>query len=151
MYKEIKEDLFKNKNDDNVIYIQCISADLAMGAGIATKFNKYFNTKNKILKFKERNITDWTQPKIGDYIYVKPVINIITKEKYWNKPTLSNLYLSLDNIEQCIQNIISNNNIKEIRLPKIGCGLDRLKWEDVKPKIIELSNKFDIDFVVYYQ
>lgn len=153
MYREIKDDLFKEKDRKDILYIQCISADLAMGAGIATQFNKYFDTKNNILKFKnESKITnDWIPLEIGDYIYTKPVISLITKNKYWHKHTLENLFLSLDGAEQCINDIIFMNNITEIRLPKIGCGLDKLKWTDVKPKIIELSKKIDIDIVVYYK
>ena len=153
MYKEVIGDLFQDKDEKDIIYIQCISADLAMGAGIAIEFNKYFNIKNNILEMKKEFIntkTTW-DIEIGQYIYATPVINLVTKKRYWHKPKLEDLMLALDNAKECIEHLQTTNTIKikEIRLPKIGCGLDRLKWEDVKPKIIELSQYFDIDIAVY--
>ena len=41
IYNEIKEDLFKNKNEYYLAH--CISKDFALGAGIAKDFNKLLN------------------------------------------------------------------------------------------------------------
>jgi hypothetical protein len=45
-YKEEKRDLFGVS--DNYYLVQCISADFAMGAGIAVQFNKHFNVKENL-------------------------------------------------------------------------------------------------------
>ena len=45
-YIEEYRDLFSVPDD--VYFVQCISADFAMGKGIAVQFNQRFDTKNKI-------------------------------------------------------------------------------------------------------
>ena len=57
---------------------------------------------------------------------------MITKEKYWHKPTYSSIGKS---IEYMRDHAVSNS-VKHICMPKIGCGLDRLQWNRVA-KIIE--------------
>lgn len=42
-YAEIKKDIFSIQKP--CYYVQCISADFAMGAGIALGFNEHFNMK----------------------------------------------------------------------------------------------------------
>jgi len=34
-------------------------------------------------------------------------------------------------------------------MPRIGCGLDRLDWKDVKPKIEEVFSGLDINIAIY--
>lgn len=151
-YTEIKGDIFeRGKREKNVWFVQCISRDLAMGAGIAVTFNKEFN-----LKWLARN--RWTtlteeQRRNIKCFRVERVFNLITKEKYYHKPTIESMSESLDALRGNISSIIkSGKEVKEIRLPLIGCGLDRLKWNDVKPLLMEkVVNKFPgIDFRLYY-
>ena len=42
---EIPGDLFSAKN---ITYMQCISADIACGKGIAVAFNQHFDTKSEL-------------------------------------------------------------------------------------------------------
>ena len=46
IYKEEKRDLFSVS--DSRYLAQCISADFAMGAGIAVQFNKHSNVKGNL-------------------------------------------------------------------------------------------------------
>lgn len=46
LYSEVKKDLFLT--DDEYQLVHCISADFAMGKGIAVEFNKKFDMKKKI-------------------------------------------------------------------------------------------------------
>lgn len=46
IYKEYTDNLF---NYNNCTYVQCISADFKMGAGISLEFNKRFNIKNDLV------------------------------------------------------------------------------------------------------
>ena len=67
------------------------------------------------------------------------IFNLITKEKYWHKPTY-------ETITSCIEDLAfqcKKDNIQCLAMPIIGCGLDRLKWDKVR-EIIEKSFK-DID------
>ena len=48
-YKEKFGNLFEL--GEKYTYVQCISMDLKMGAGIAVQFNRHFNVKSKLLVY----------------------------------------------------------------------------------------------------
>jgi len=53
---------------------------------------------------------------------------LITKERYWQKPTYDDLEKSLLAMrEHCVV-----NNVVNLAMPRIGCGLDGLNWNKVK-------------------
>lgn len=100
-----------------------VSADLALGKGIAAQFNKHFDVRNKA---REKDKGVWVGSCIT--IYPGPVTTLITKEEYWQKPKYDTLRLALialkkETIEKRIEMLI---------MPHIGCGLDRLDWDKVK-------------------
>lgn len=138
---EKKMDLFKLPLDYTLVH--CISQDCAIGRGIAKIFNKkYANMKTKLLKIPRR------MP--SALLYTVPgkanVINMITKENYWNKPTYDNFHKSLKEVKMlCIK-----NHIKKLGMPKIGCGLDKLEWDKVRTIIQEEFEDLDIEIVVCY-
>jgi hypothetical protein len=43
----------------------------------------------------------------------------------------------------------AEHGVKYLAMPRIGCGLDRLEWRDVKPKIEEIFSPLDISITVY--
>ena len=53
--------------------------------------------------------------------------NLVTKSKFFEKPTLDNLPISLENV----RGHALLNNMNTISMPKVGCGLDKLQWTDV--------------------
>ena len=145
-YCERKEDLFEfySKNM-NFILIQCISSDFEMVAGIAVQFNKVFNCKNIAKRF---YIQYWEYK--GTILpllnHNAPVINLITKQYYFNKPTYKTMEESL--LE--LKNYVVNNNIKSLAMPKIGCGIDKLQWGKVRDLIQRIFEELDIDITVCY-
>ena len=152
IYKEIKGNIFtKDKNVKSVWFVQCISRDLKMGAGIAVSFNREFNTKYLAMSRWEL-LSEDTRKKIK-CLRVDRVFNLITKEKYYNKPTLKTMEDALRDLAHNIETMIrAGKYIKEIRFPLIGCGLDKLYWQDVKSLLIKyVVNEFpDITFKVFY-
>lgn len=83
-YKEEKRDLFTVP--ENYYLVQCISADFAMGAGIAVQFNKHFNTKNN-LKSRYGNLTAQWDKQNGLTVQDGRVFCLVTKKFYWEKPS----------------------------------------------------------------
>lgn len=144
IFKEINGDLFKSDNMYTLVH--CISRDCAMGAGIAVTFNNKFPEMKKQLKntIRENDLQGYFAIL---YRGERNVINLITKEKYWHKPTYSSLKTSLLNAKQ----IILRNNIKHIAMPVIGCGLDRLQWSKVSAMIKEIFADTDVEIVVYHK
>jgi len=130
---EEKKDIFTVDFNEYTI-VHCISYDCKMGAGIAVPIKKYFNLHG-INKY----VT--TYPTC---VYYNSVLNLITKCKYWGKPTYETLNESLTIMKE----IIIKEKITKIVMPKIGCGLDRLKWETVKESITTIFYGINIEILV---
>lgn len=144
-YKEIKGNLFNAKN---TTYVHCISQDCALGAGIAKTFNhKYITLRNDLKEIIKKYKLNYPCA-----IYIKyvdcneSIMNMITKDKCYHKPTKEDFRESLGYVkDQCIE-----RDIKRISMPKIGCGLDKLKWNEVREMIKEEFKDLDILIEVYY-
>lgn len=73
------------------------------------------------------------------------VYYLITKIKYSDKPTYDSLRSSLEAMkEHCIK-----HKVMQLAMPRIGCGLDLLKWEEVSVILIETFHDTDINITVY--
>ena len=49
-----------------------------------------------------------------------------------------------------LRRFIVDNNIKSIAIPPLGAGLGGLRWQDVKPRIVQaLEDLSDVDIVIY--
>ena len=146
IYREIKQNIFKlNRNE--YFFAQCISADMAMGAGIALQFNKHFNTKELMLKRYDRSyVAQLWEDTGGECLPCGNVFNLITKKHYWDKPTLESVKHALYALKRWIP-VLNTCSIK-LAMPKIGCGLDKLKWEDVKLLIFKVFEDTDIDITI---
>lgn len=142
-YTERKKDLFSVDNDYYLAH--CISADFGMGKGIVIEFNRKFDMKNKLINKYPNYIQKWLGTH-GDCILEGKVLNLITKERYYEKPTLNTLKKSLNKMKE----ICLNNDITKIAMPKIGCGLDKLSWIDVKQLLFETFQDTDIEIFVCY-
>ena len=142
-FKEEIRDLFSVSNDYYLVH--CISADFALGAGIAKQFNQYFNIKNKLInKYHNLAIQDWDKGNLGFSILEDRVFNLVTKRNYWLKPT----YITLQNALLSMKKMIIKNNINKIAMPLIGCGLDRLEWDQVSQIIKDTFNDINIEILI---
>ena len=118
--------------------VHCISSDCAMGAGIAVQFENKYKLRQYLLSL------DYTNRKYPQSIFAKEVFNLITKERYWNKPTYESLAICLEILKnQC--NLL---NINKLAMPKIGCGLDRLQWDKVREMILVMFKNTNIEILV---
>ena len=143
-FAEKEQDIFELSNKDNYYFVQCISSDFKMGKGIALEFNRIFNCKNELVK----EFKNFKWENTGRCIKAKNsiVFHLITKNKYWDKPTYRTLKESLMELKTlCLE-----QNIKKLVMPKIGCGLDKLQWNTVKENIIKIFNDTDIEILICY-
>lgn len=139
-------------NPSEDIYVHCISADWILGKGIAKTFRD---------KFPFLNLSDKTKEEFKDHFTVgscfiltdvmdedSPYIaNLITKEKYWKKPTYDSLRESLYSLKREIEN---RKNIKRLLMPRIASGLDKLNWITVLFIIVNVFKDIDnLDIVIY--
>lgn len=134
---EKKGNLFELDNE-KYFFAHCISSDYALGAGIAVEFQKRFKLKDSLKKD--------SSGKYPELITINHIFNLVTKEKYWHKPT----YNSLTTCIRYMRDMCRNCDIKYLAMPKIGCGLDRLSWPKVREIIKEEFKDLDIEIEVRY-
>jgi O-acetyl-ADP-ribose deacetylase (regulator of RNase III) len=135
---EIKGDLFSSKDS----LAHCVSTDLQMSKGIATLF------KNKFSHVQELQAQN---KKTGQVAYIKDlsdryIFYLITKNKYFERPTYISLYESLVELRELCKQL----KVSELSIPRIGCGLDRLEWTRVKKYLEGVFKDTDITITVYY-
>lgn len=70
---------------------------------------------------------------------------MITKERFWHKPTYQSLRSSLVSMK----NHMISNRVSSVSLPRIGCGLDQLKWKKVELILQEVFSNTGIQITVY--
>ena len=116
----------------------CISHDFALGAGIAKQFTEVYNMRKKLNKFYGFSRS------VGEAYLVDNVFNLITKERYFEKPTYGSLTKCLKDMKDQMSDLM----ISKLAIPQIGCGLDRLNWENVKAIIEEIFNDTDVEILV---
>jgi hypothetical protein len=121
----------------------CISGDYALGAGIAKQFVENYNMRFKL--HKNFPIPDGEKfANVGQALLVDNVFNLVTKARVFHKPTYESLYDTLlDMRVQC-----ENLDISRLAIPLLGCGLDRLNWEQVKDIIEDVFDSTDIEILV---
>lgn len=141
IFNEVQKDLFTVPQGYYLAH--CISGDYALGAGIAKAFDQVYNMRFKLHR-------DYAIPEgekyanVGRALLVDNVFNLVTKQRCFHKPTYDTLYETLvDMKEQC-----ENFDIEKIAMPLIGCGLDRLDWEQVKDVIEDVFGETDIEILV---
>lgn len=142
IYKEEHRDLFSVPKDYALCH--CISSDFALGAGIAKEFAKR-GVKAELMKTYVSN--DWTGVGYSAITFSTDFVlefNLITKRKYWQKPTLMTVRQALESAKVTIDFLA----LKKIAMPKIGCGLDKLKWEDVSEIIKDVFKDTDVEILV---
>ena len=141
IFNEVQKDLFTVPQGYYLAH--CISGDYALGAGIAKAFDQVYNMRFKL--HRDYAIPDGEKyANVGRALLVDNVFNLVTKQRCFHKPTYDTLYETLvDMKEQC-----ENFDIEKIAMPLIGCGLDRLDWEQVKDVIEDVFGETDIEILV---
>lgn len=119
----------------------CVAVDMEMGAGVALQIRKKYIPNEEIQKFIAM------KPKIGECFVTETdfgkIFNVVTKpSSRRSRPTKENFKMAVDNLFE----LLTELGIRQINIPKLGCGLDRLSWDGlVKPL---LQQKADLGFEI---
>ena len=154
MYLEIvKKDITTISSD--FLICHCISADAAMGAGVALALVRRFPSMKSEVKEFLKSIP--LAQRIGQVVFFVDdisnaiIANMITKAHYWDKSSTMPQGVYLNNLSECfilVKQVMLERNIKKLAMPKIGCGLDRCSWMEVESIILDVFDGTDIDITV---
>lgn len=135
------------------IICQQTNCQNAYGAGLSGIIAKQYPVVYE--KFKENYINNKGN-QFGTYelINVEPdlyIANIYSQNYYGNSYKTHIQYTDIDKLISAIDNIAETNKYKQIYIPcckfkhniinGIGCGLAGAKWDDIYPRIVELSKR----------
>lgn len=148
VYKEEHRDLFSVPEE--YFLAHCISADFALGAGIAVEFVKRYNMRNRLNDlFSGDAVNTWDAngncgaPQ-GTCIRIDRVLNLVTKRNCWHKPT----YEALKEALLSMRKICEGCCVQKIAMPLIGCGIDKLEWNKVSEILKETFEDTDMEILV---
>lgn len=139
LFREVKQDLLTVPQ--GYMLAHCVSADFALGAGIAKKIDEQFNMRTQL-----RTKYSGTTISVPICLVCGNVFNLVTKERYYQKPTLA----SITGAIYLMRDMAVSMGVRKIAMPKIGCGLDRLNWNDVSQIIVDAFKDTDIEIMVCY-
>lgn len=136
--QELKGNLFSCP--DGASLAHCVSEDMKMSKGIAVLFKDKFGGVEELLQ-QNKKTGDVAVLKRGNrYVYY-----LVTKYKFYNKSTYSNLRRSLAAMKtHCL-----SNQVQHLAMPRIGCGLDGLDWGRVSGIIKEIFQDSQMIVTVY--
>ena len=142
--KEEQRNLFSVSQDYSLAH--CISKDFALGAGIARKFDDYYNMKARLLaQYRDSVYNQPFEPCcLPVYLYPQYVFNLVTKEHYWQKP-------SYQTLESALWDLLAHmrqKGVYKLAIPHIGCGLDRLEWSCVYHLLYKVFEYTDTEILV---
>lgn len=143
----IEGDLFESEG----CLCHCVSEDMSMSKGIAVEFKKRFGRVDELRRQRVSR---------GGVAYIKEegggigggggarrryVYYLVTKDRYWQKPRPEDLSLSL----MRLKDLCYMHGVTVLSMPKIACGLDGMRWDDVRALIGKTFRGTGIRIEVY--
>ena len=121
----------------------CISADARMSKGFAD-FLLYRILGLRSTCRKAKLLTGRVFP-FWDSTGKRYIYNLVTKERFCDKPSLSALSKTLE----AMKSHASMNGVSTIAIPKLGCGLDQMNWQEVAKLLRDIFAYADVQLVVH--
>lgn len=127
---ELRGDLFGV--DSSFSLAHAVAADFRLGKGIAVLFRD---------KFGGLDVLRSSGAKVGEVVALKRgspcrfIYNLVTKERSSGSyPTLTSMRSALVSLRAALV----SDGVSQLAMPRIGCGLDKLLWENVRALILEV-------------
>lgn len=135
--------ILESKCDAIVNTINCFGV---MGKGLALQFrSKYPKMFQEYRSRCKRNIVKPGSMDIHNAME-KIIVNFPTKLHWKNPSKIEYIDEGLLDLSKKIQEL----NIKSIAIPKLGCNLGGLAWENVKPRIVKMCEALEhVEFEIY--
>ena len=130
--RELKEDLLAMPVYYNIAH--CIPADFTIHGVTAKRIDEMYDLVN-LLKC---DYFDWeVRPDVGEVNYLKNVFTLFATSKKYARPSMEDLRKCVANLAQECMDL----GIMYLAMPRIGCGHNKLNWDEVKDMICEEFKK----------
>ena len=146
-----KCELFPGTTPKDYVLAHCIASDFGMFGGIAKEFVVRKDMKRKLIQWAEENdISEDTvggtrQSLVGKSIFIQDTYNMVTKPSTAFPPNgYASMFVCLEDVKCQME----ERGQKYLAIPRIGCGIDMLDWEDVKDILEEIFGGTDIKILV---
>ena len=126
---------------------QGISKDLDFSVGLPAQFNKVYNMSEKLEAIADDYAEYELEIEVGEVVIMDNVFNLVVKETSYDKPNRGAFIDALR--EMC--DLAEYLGIKKIAIPRICCGQNGFKWEQVKTLIKFIFEDSDIKILVCKQ
>ena len=117
----------------------CVSSDLHYGKGLAKQVRMKFGQMDEI---KAQNC------RVGEVAISgnchRKIFHLFTKKRYFQKPTLATMEKCLWQLKYQMRCL----SVYSIQIPHLGCGLDRMNWQQVLELIRKVFHEPDVDVYV---
>ena len=121
----------------------CISVDARMSKGFAQFLSERVPRLRRTCR--RANLHKYQVFPFWDSSSRRYSYNLVTKERYSDKPDLQTLATTLESM----QSHATMHGVSTIAIPKIGCGLDQMNWQDVVKLLRDIFTYSDVQIVVY--
>ena len=133
----VEDDLFGTSSSMG----HCVSSDFFMGAGIAKRFDQLYP---KMKTEASRGLAPGSVFAFYDQYSRRWIYNLITKPKYFHKL----FYDALKNSLVLMRNHAETHGVTNIRLPELGCDLDKFQLSIVNKILHEVFQKIKVGITV---
>lgn len=143
----VKKDIFSLNSEVITCPVNCKGV---MGKGLALQFKKRYPQVESAYKAfcKDKVIT----PTSGGLVYLNSenfpkIIWLLPSKNHWkDKSNLNNILKVVKEFCSDIQftETVKEQAYNEVSIPKIGCGLGGLNWEDVKQSLIDTIQPYEL-------
>ncbi|KAE9544140.1 hypothetical protein AGLY_001829 [Aphis glycines] len=139
--KEDVKNIFQTNSEYSIAH--CISADLKMNKGLAAQIKNKFGDASAQLK----NL----KPMVGEAIPInmgnRTIYYLITKQKYFLKPTYDNIKTTLQNLKKTMNKL----HDYKIAIPTIAAGLNKRNWSMTKQLIYHEFQNSNIELLICHK
>lgn len=115
-----------------------ISRDYTLGAGLAKQLNEKYNLSLALFR-------DYDSAYVGDAVQTGNIFNLIVKDTYKEKVVEEDVFMTLCDLKEKILDL----SIKEICMPRICCGHEKMDWQDIEDFLYDVFGATDVNIVVY--
>lgn len=133
--------------------VHCVSADFEMGVGVAKTLADLIPSLRPNLRKQfplPKNISElepftavWEEDD-------KCIYNLVTKYRYFNKPTLDTLRVAIMTLSSLLERKYKDADEIRISMPMIASGCDKIHWCKTEKLLTELlSDKVSMTVYVY--